>query len=139
MKIAEYKINKIVKESINKVLNEDLKWTDEENIVPQEVAEKYEFEREYICKKNGLEIWGRYTKNPMLLLRRLGINRFSSENERGHVAITVKPTDTLKNRLDNKETRWRRKFGDYVSDGYGDKYGEFFRNPKNGHFKKIRF
>lgn len=33
----------------------------------------------------------------------------------------------------------RENDADYVSSGYGDKDGEIFHNPKNGHVKRIPF
>jgi hypothetical protein len=94
-------LNKIIKESVKKVLNEGLKGVDPDNVVPQDVAEHYGFRREYAGFKSGLELWGRdigeeidagcTTPRAVSLLRKLGIKRFTTYNYNGKVRITVQP------------------------------------------------
>jgi len=68
-----------------------------ENIVPQELAEKYGFKRVNIDDpKTGLQLWGAklpkdvlYRKN---MLKKLGISRFIWFQIKGPVFIVVKPS-----------------------------------------------
>ena len=99
VKLNERQLRKIVKESIESILNESIKATDPRNVVPQEVAEKFGFKREYVNFGDGLELWGkRLDFNPLedyrasaKFLSQLGIGRFASESYNGYVRITVRP------------------------------------------------
>jgi hypothetical protein len=94
IKLTEEDLHRIIKESVNKILSESAKGVDENNVVPQELAEKYHFTQAYSGFKNGLEIWERKYKPELAkeLLRRLGIRRFTSINTTSHTCrITVRP------------------------------------------------
>jgi hypothetical protein len=117
--LTEGRLNRIIKESINRVINEGVKGVDPDNVVPQDVAEKYGFEQEYGGFDGGLELWGKYINlhgknkrvnnwvnnwkwedpydlSPNQLLRALGISRFTTQSGKSkyggvHVRITVEP------------------------------------------------
>lgn len=131
------RMSRIIKESVNnvlkkKALNEGIKGVDPYNVVPQSVAEKYGFKREYSGFENGLELWGKsivkrntFRKSNKWgdetdmstreLLRALGISNFTTFTETPYglkVRITVEPDKATEN-----EWGWgkrRRKIGDYV-------------------------
>ena len=131
------RMSRIIKESVNnvlkkKALNEGIKGVDPYNVVPQSVAEKYGFKREYSGFENGLELWGKSIvkrntfrksnkwgdKTDMStreLLRALGISNFTTFTETPYglmVIITVEPDKTMKNEWGCGKRR--RKIGDYV-------------------------
>ena len=97
IKLTESKLKQIVAESVKKILNESTKGIDENNVVPQNVAEKYGFKPEYGGFSNGLELWrGKLPKNNeeiKTLLWNLGIKKFTSYNLMNSTCrITVKPS-----------------------------------------------
>ena len=154
------RIGRIIRESVNKVLkkkslNEGIKGVDPNNVVPQSVAEKYGFKREYSGFENGLELWGKSINMSNIfskrnkwgdktdmstreLLHALGISNFTSLTKTPYgltVRITVEPDKTMENELGWGKRR--RKIGDYEDTEWRDKDGAIFHNPKNGHFKRF--
>ena len=138
----ESKINlkRAIRESINKVLrrrrmNEGSRKFE---TVPEDVARRYGFKPEYNMG-NGTELWGRYL-NPgetsNMLLFKLGIQSWATQNVKGHVGIYVEPEYT-KPEPGSWGGKTSRKIGDYVDTEWADKDGAIFRNPKNGHFKRF--
>lgn len=130
-------LSNVIKESINKVINEGLKGTDPNNVVPEDLASQYGFESEYADSANGLELWGKDIPNgnSNRLLFKLGIRNFTSISNTAngmHVRITVKPNQRINDRMQTP-----RKIGDYVNSNYGDDKGVIFNNPKNGHTRRL--
>ena len=72
---SKKRMGRIIRESIKKVLNEGLKATDPNNVVPEDLAKKYGFEREYADNTNGLEIWGKDLSNPFM--KRSNMNKYT--------------------------------------------------------------
>jgi hypothetical protein len=141
IRLTESDIHKIIRESVNnvlnKVINEGLKGTDPNNVVPEDLARQYGFESEYADSANGLELWGKDIPNGNTnrLLFKLGIRNFTSISNTAtgmHVRITVKPNQRINDRM-----RTPRKIGDYVNSNYGDNKGIIFNNPKNGHTRRL--
>jgi predicted component of type VI protein secretion system len=104
IRITENELKQIVAESVKKVLNESIKGVDKSNIVSQNKAEKYGFEREYSFGGNNLELWKgtlpKSKKEIKNLLINLGIKRFTSYNLMNYTCyITVAP-DFKSNQVD---------------------------------------
>ena len=122
--LTEGILNRIIRESINRVINEGAKGVDPNNVVPQNVAEKYGFEQEYGGFDGGLELWGKYINghgknnwgekwedpyemSPKQLLRALGISRFTTQSGNSkwggmHVRITVEPNRKMGMQMPNR-------------------------------------
>lgn len=97
VRLTESELHRIIKESVNKILKEGIKSTDDDNIVPEDLAIKYGFRLDYSGFPNGLELW-RKTINKLEAseyLRVLGISEFTSWRVAGAdklgVRITVQP------------------------------------------------
>ena len=138
---SKKRMGRIIRESIRKVLKEGAKAVDPDNAVPQEIAEKLGFKREYSDNATGLEIWGRDTNNPDKYLSYLGIRRFTtcSKSPIGyvHIRITVKPSAAAPSAQTWGDKKVKR-IGDYVDTEWADNDGAIFRNPKSGHIKRLK-
>ena len=108
VKINEGQLRKIVSESVKRVLKESIKGIDPNNVVSKEVAEKFGFRPDYTGFDDGLELWSKHLNfNPLEdyqqakeLLSQLGIKRFTTENWKGNVRITVRNNvNTKKSKL----------------------------------------
>ena len=155
IRLTESGLHRIVKESVKRILNEGAKAVDPNNVVPQELAKKYMFAREYVDETNGLEIWGKnitgyhffnqkrgpHDYSPQELLYALNIKRFTDilklPGGNTRVRITVEGDPKSGMRITWGKNR-PRKIGDYVDTEWGDKDGAIFHNPNNGHTKRIK-
>lgn len=96
IRLTESDLRRIVKRSVNRIINEGKHSPDVNNVVLQGTAEKFGFQPAY-STNDGLEIWeknGLDKKMLPKLLRRLNIERFTywSVSLGGYrVGITVKP------------------------------------------------
>ena len=97
VRLTESDLHRIIKESVNKILKEGMKSTDENNIVPEDLAIKYGFKLDYSGFPNGLELWRKtiYKFEAGEYLRVLGIREFTSWHVVGKdklgIRITVQP------------------------------------------------
>jgi hypothetical protein len=142
IKLTESDLHNIVNESVKRILKEDRKGVDVNNVVSEDNAVKFGFSEEYCGFEQGLELWGKDVtsrKEAKMLLKQLLISRFTTESESDwglHVRITVKPNPPKREFSFRKK---KDKIGDYYSTGYGDSQGEFFHNPKTNHTKRFPF
>ena len=92
IRLTESDLHRIIKESVNRVLNESMKGVDSNNVVPENIAVKYGFKPQYNDPNTGLEIWGRRIEKGMgkKYLHALGISNFISYDRKGNIYISVK-------------------------------------------------
>lgn len=105
-------------------MNESLKGVDPANVVPEELAERYGFSREYSGFESGLELWGRSLEpeDAKKLRQVLGISRFTEQSfspnpsiTKTRVKITVQPA--------------RKRERDYGNRGRSGDYVQFSQTP----------
>lgn len=100
IKLNENILKKIVAESVRKVLKEGIKAADPMNATSPELAKECGFELEYVI--GGFQLWEgplpEDGEEKMLLLKKLGIKKFTSENYmNGTCRITVDPSGKIAN------------------------------------------
>ena len=118
VRLTKKQLHRVIKESVEKVLNESVKAGDMKNVVPQSIAKKFGFKPEYRIG-NGIELWNANLKqikyNPEELLRLLGISRFTSYNINGNVRITVKREKKMNYYTKSNpynDNDWKKKYRD---------------------------
>lgn len=102
IKLTESELKKIISESVKNVLKEGIKTADAMNATSPELAKECGFELEYENVDGGFQLWGgplpEDKQEKILLLRKLGIKRFTSENHmNGTCRITVDPSGKIAN------------------------------------------
>ena len=111
-------LKEAVDKAVKSVLKESIKEVDPNNVVSKEVAEKFGFRPAYTGFDDGLELWGKHLNfNPLedyqqasKLLSQLGIKRFTTENWKGNVKITVR------NNVNTKKSKWYSPNNSYYQD-----------------------